>query len=127
MPKKICFICQLNDARSEEGVFRFPKDRERLGEWMDTLNLSNNPPENARLCVGHFLPHEIEKQSDGRRFLNSFAVPLKEICHQFINILKSNLCIILLIGKLLIFHFNRDICVYMTIYIYIYIYTKVLT
>ena len=82
MPKKICYICNISDDVTEEGVFRFPKDNERLKDWMETLNLKVIPPENARLCVGHFLSHEIEKRSDGRRFLNPLALPLKESGYQ---------------------------------------------
>ena len=52
MPKKICYICNISDDVTEEGVFRFPKDNERLKDWMETLNLKFIPPENARLCFG---------------------------------------------------------------------------
>ena len=77
MSKKLCFICLEG-----EGVFRFPKDTDRCEEWKETLNLSENPPEHVRLCVGHFLPHEIEIRSDGRRVVNSLAIPLKGKFHK---------------------------------------------
>ena len=54
------------DEGGGEGCFRFPKDREKMSDWMESLNLLEVPPEHARICVGHFLPHEIEVRDDGR-------------------------------------------------------------
>ena len=60
-----------------EGCFRFPKDRKKMSDWMESLNLLEDPPEHARICVGNFLPHEIEVRDDGRRFVNDLALLLK--------------------------------------------------
>ena len=65
------------DAGGGEGCFRFPKDREKKSDWMESLNLLEDPPEHARICVGHFLPHEIEVRDDRRRFANDLALLLK--------------------------------------------------
>ena len=73
MPRR----CYSWDEGGGEGCFPFPKDREKMSDWMESLNLLEVPPEHARICVGHFLPHEIEVRDDGRRFVNDLALPSK--------------------------------------------------
>ena len=65
------------DEGGGEGCFRFSKDRQKMRDWMESLNLLEVPPEHARICVGHFLPHEIEVRDDRRRFVIDLALPFK--------------------------------------------------
>ena len=55
---------------------RFPRNRERLKLWTDSLELI--PTEHDRLCIGHFQSTDFSVK-EGRKFLDVHAVPSKHV------------------------------------------------
>ena len=54
MGRKTCFLstCQ---ATGEKGFFKFPEqNKELLQKWFQSLNVSEIPPGNLRVCWRHF-------------------------------------------------------------------------
>ena len=69
-----CYVC----GEVGKGVFRFPRDQRKLCLWLQSLGITGQVPDQARICPGHFLPSDILTNSN-QLFVKDGAVPTKNL------------------------------------------------
>ena len=70
-----CYVC--GDVGT--GVFTFPRDKQKLCQWLESLELRGKVTDQARICPEHFLPSDIIVSSNGRRLVREGAIPTKHV------------------------------------------------